>query len=249
MTPNDYDYARSFLQFTTERTNHTPRMQVDASLRMRLPDGGEKEYFLTVPCISETMYAAADLIQRPSSEFYMIASQNDEFMTIKKHASSAHDARRLPLHVGELMPTHDGKGTRMQRIMVAMKRFSRARRIESYEDIREAILGNKVLNGRSTMLDSDGKTQIMMEYPIKTCNIPHDRRQWQVDTGPVLVATDPMADGKPITRLNRAHLVCNSWDWAEIAALAVTPIDGAAATTHYSDIRRIVVRSEIFSVE
>lgn len=249
-TFNDYDYARSFLQFTTDRTNHTPRLQIDASLRLLASDGTEKEYFLTAPCISETMYAPANLVQRPSSEFCMIASQNDEFMAIKKHASSAHDPQRSALRVGERMPTHDGKGTRMQRIMIDMKRFPHARKIESYEDIREAILGNRVLTGRSTLLNSDGLAQIVMEYPIKTCNIPHDRRQWQIDTGPVLVASEAMTDGKPITRLNRAHLVYNSWDWAEIAALAPTPIEGAsAATSHYSNIQRIEVQNEIFLMD
>lgn len=166
---NDYDYARSFLQFTADRTNHTPRLQIDASLRLLDPGGTEKEYFLTAPCISETMYVPANLVQRPSSEFCMIATQNDEFMTIKKHASIAHDPQRSALRVGLVMPTHDGKGTCMQRIMIDMKRFSQARKIESYEDIREAILGNRVLNGRSTLRDSDGLAQIVREYPIKTC--------------------------------------------------------------------------------
>lgn len=49
--PNDYDYARSFLQFTTDRTNHTPRLQIDASLRVLEPGGTEKEYFLRTGCV------------------------------------------------------------------------------------------------------------------------------------------------------------------------------------------------------
>jgi hypothetical protein len=250
LLPNDYDYGRSFLQFTTDRTNHTPRLQVDASLRVRRADGSEEEYFLTAPCISETMYAPANLVQRPSSEFYMIASRHDEFMSIKEHASSAHDPQRRALRVGEVMPTHDGKGARMQRLEIAMRHFARARRIESYEEIRASILGNRPLNGRSTWVDADGQTQIVMEYPIKTCNIAHDQARWQIDTGPILGVATAGEGGLSITRLTRAHLVYNAWDWAEIAASAVTPIEGtAAATVHYSDIRRINVQNELFCLE
>jgi hypothetical protein len=248
--PNDYDYARSFLQFTTDRTNHTPRLQVDASLRLCGADGAEEEYFLTAPCISETMYAAANLVQRPSSEFYMIASRDDEFMSVKEHASSAHDPQRRALRVGEVMPTHDGKGARMVRLEIAMRRFARTSRIESYEEIRDSILGNHPLNGRSTLLAADGQTRIVMEYPIKTCNIAHDKARWQIDTGPILVAVPAADGGLSITCLTRAHLVYNAWDWAEMAASAVTPIEGtAAATVHYSDIRRINVSNELFCLE
>jgi hypothetical protein len=131
-----------------------------------------------------------------------------------------------------------------------MRHFARARRLESYEEIREAILGNRPLNGRSTWVAADGQTQIVMEYPIKTCNIANDKARWQIDTGPILAAAPAGDGGLSITGLVRAHLVYNAWDWAELAASAATPIEGtSAATIHYSDIRRITVQNELFGLE
>src|SRR5687768_12316296 len=46
---NAYDYARSFLRWTSTKNNHTPRLQVDAACTLTR-DGESKEYFLSTMC-------------------------------------------------------------------------------------------------------------------------------------------------------------------------------------------------------
>ena len=58
-----YDYSRSFLQFTTDHSNHTPRMQLEASCWLS-GEGEGVEFFLTSDCISERMYSPSGLVHR-----------------------------------------------------------------------------------------------------------------------------------------------------------------------------------------
>src|SRR5262245_23283724 len=74
---NACDYSRTFLQFTTDHSRHTPRMQIDASCTLTTANGVAVNFFLTAPCMSEHMYQSADLIQEPTSLFWMIAGDND----------------------------------------------------------------------------------------------------------------------------------------------------------------------------
>jgi hypothetical protein len=243
---NRNDFSRSFLKFTTNHAQHTPRLQVDALCTFHPAGGAPLRYALTSPCICETMYAPADLVQRPPAVFLMIAS-TEEYMMIKDFAGARPDARE-PRRVGEAMSTHDGKGSTMLRIEIDRVEFPRVRKIESYEDIREAILGNRVLIGRTTFADADG-ARVELDYPIRVCNIPHTRRGWQVDTGPVLFPQGAPG-GSLVARLAPAYVVYNAWDWAEFAILRLnTPGAPAAPAAQFTDIRRLAVVNEIFRVE
>jgi len=241
------DFARSFLQFTTDHSRHTPRLQLEAACALTTA-GATKEFFLATPCMSERMYRDAGLVVEPSSLFWLIASHNDQFLMQKCHASMAHDVREAHC-IGEKMSTQDGKGATMQKLEITIRRFDRIRKIETYEEIREAILSNKIMNGRTTY--ADGETTVRLDYPIKICNIPHQQQNWQIDTGPI-VMPDPLLTGDlPVARLNAAFIVFNSWNWAEFALRRATPVGtGGGQTQHYSGILRLEnVTNELFCAE
>ncbi len=244
---NKTDYMRSFLQFTTDHTDHTPRAQIDATCRLVAPDGSACEYVLNAGCISENMYVPKNLTQEPASEFLMIASRSDYM--IMKDFSSARPGLCEARRVGERMSTHDGKGSAILRIDISMVEFSQARKLVEYDEIREAILGNRPLNGRTTYLHEDGKTQVVMDYPIRICNVPRAQRRWQVDTGRVLAAVRPMTAGLAVTQFAPAYVVYNDWGWAELAAFTLSPTPGQeSCAPHYGAIRRIEAKNEIFCI-
>ncbi|HUV08255.1 MAG TPA: hypothetical protein VMX75_11030 [Spirochaetia bacterium] len=129
-------------------------------------------------------------------------------------------------------------------------------KIDSYGEIRDAILGNKILNARTTYTSEDGRMRYRLDYPVVVCNVPHDQEGWQIDTGPMLVP-DPGLSGPPdpdfssplpITCLNLGYIVFNSVDWAEIALRRPTGVGtGGGATQHFSKIVRLNgVTNEIF---
>jgi len=246
---NNYDYARSHLQFRSDRVNHTPRLQLDASCRLRGDAGQQREFVLTAPCIGESMYVATGLIHQPSFEFLMIAEHQSEYAIVRRHASADRD--NVETHrLGEPMSTQSGVPARVVALDVYLATHRRMRPITTYEAFHDALLGNRPINGRTTYLGEDGKTQVILEYPAKTTNVGHDRPVWQVDTGPVLVpdfdAADPLQSG----RFRLAHLVFNRWDYAELALRCRTEIatigDPLPATAHYSELHSLSVTNELF---
>jgi hypothetical protein len=240
------DFSRSFLRWTSTSNNHTPRLQVDAVCTLTA-GGVAKSYVLSAMCTGETMYADRDLIHQPADEFAMVFSPSDrEFMFFKSYADpelNVHEVHRL----GEAMSTHNGKGSPIVEMSVHLAQRPAARRLTGYAEIREAILGDKPLNARTEYLGEDGSTQVVMDYPVKICNIAHGRERWQIDTGPVLLpdfsAKSPLAIG----RLRSGYIVFNSWDWAEV--IHRPPRSPRGVKSWFTAGRRLTARNAIFCAE
>lgn len=243
---NTFDFSRSFLRWTSTSNNHTPRLQVDAVCTLTA-GGAAKSYYLSTMCTGETMYADRDLIHQPADEFAMVFCPADrEFMFSKSYADpelNVHEVHRL----GEAMSTHNGKGSPLVEMSVHMAQHPAVRPLTAYAEIREAILGDKRLNARTEYLSEDGRTQVVMDYPVKICNVAHGREMWQVDTGLVLLpdftAKSPLAIGL----LRAGYVVFNRWDWAEVIHRPPRPPRGVKSW--FSATRRLTVRNAIFCVD
>lgn len=242
---NTYDFARSFLRWTSTKNNHTPRLQVDATCTLTR-DGKSKEYFLSTMCTGETMYADKDLIHLPANEFAMVCVPNEQFMFFKWYADSGLNVMELH-RVGETMTTQDGRGSPIVEMTVHMAHHARVRPLTSYAEIREAILGDKRLNGRTEYLGEDGQTRVVMNYPIKICNIAHGRERWQIDTGAVLLPDLAAKADLPIGRLRMGYVVFNTWDWAEVILRKPGPT--ATGKSAFTDSRRLTVTNQLFCAD
>ena len=233
----DIDFGRTYLRFSTTRVNHTPRLDVDAACALIGPDGDVRRYFLTCPCIGERMYVRQDMILEPPCEFNLIAAPDDQFLMTKRHASAEHDVRTAH-RFGEVMPTHDGEGAKVIELAVDVNRHAVVRPVQTCEDFRQALVGNRPMNGRTTFLDEDGVTTVVMDYPLRTVNVANDKEAWQVDAGPVLLpAFDPAGDLE-VSRFGTAFMVFNAWDYAELVIRQPTPVGGGDARTNHYSLRR-----------
>lgn len=249
---NDYDFARSFLQFRSLRVNHTPRLQLDASCRLRGEYGRTRQFVLTCPCIGENMYVPSGLIHDPPFEFLMVAEHQSEYAIIRKHADADRDVSETH-RFAEAMATVSGTPAKIVTLDVFFARYPRMRPITTYDAFRAALLENLPLNGRTTYRGEDGKTEVVLEYPAKVTNVGHDRPVWQVDTGPVIVpdlsAPEPLLSG----RFRLAYLVFNAWDRVELARRRRTAIGSSpgpsAATAHFSELAGLTVTNELFCAE
>jgi len=249
MTDSVYDFSRSFLQFTTDHTQHTPRVQLEASCEISGP-GESAEFFLTADCMSEKMYAPSGLVHQPPSLFSMIASRDGRFLMEKRHADAARDIQETH-RVGEVMSTHDGKGATVLKLEIDARSGRNPRPLSRYAEIREAILANRPMVGRTTYRTADGARQVRLVFPIKTCNIANGREGWQIDTGSMILP-DPAATGPiSLTSLRRAYMLFNAPTWAEFALRAGVPLGpGGGSTTHYSVAARLEnLTNELFSIE
>jgi hypothetical protein len=239
-----YDFGRSFLRWTSTKNKHTPRLLVDAACTLTR-DGKSKEYFLSAMCASEKMYADKGLIHQPASEFAMVCAPNEEYMFYKWFAAAGLNMME-PHRIGETMTTQDGRGSPITEMSVHMAHHPQVRNLTSYTEIREAILGDKVLNARTEYLGEDGKTQVVLNYPVKICNIAHGRERWQVDTA-ILVPDLSARTDLPIGIFRMGYIVFNSWDWAEIILRQPNSTeDGKSA---FTASRRITAKNQIFRAD
>jgi hypothetical protein len=115
-------------------------------------------------------------------------------------------------------------------------------------------VGNRPVTGRTTYLDEEGQTTVVLEYPAKTLNVAHGSPAWQVDAGPILVPDLRAPRQVPdllAGRFDVAYLVFNSWDRAEVAVRRPVELGRAGgraiATAHYADIRVLEARNELFA--
>jgi len=248
-----YDFFRSFLLFRSSRVNHTPRLQLDAVCTMTTADGVARQFVLTTACVGENMYVAEGLVQLPPYEFVMIAQHRTEYAIRKRGAITAEDVREAR-RFGEAMPTYSGQPTRVTELDVHLLPLDPATPLSSYEAIRDAMLAHRPITCRTSYeaeVAGGGAARVTLEYPAKIVNVQHDRPNWQIDTGPILVPDVRSKSELFVDRLELAYIVFNSWDRAEVLERRPTPVTPAGAqgpqTTHYSAVRRLGVRHELFA--
>ena len=231
---NGFDYGRSYLRFRSDRVNHSPRLQLDASCVVRTAGGQERRFVLTSPCIGERMYVETGLIHEPPFEFLMVGEHQAEYAIHRRRRTVERDEREVH-RFDEAMQTVGGVPARIRELDVHLASYDRVEPIETYEAFRDALLENRPVNGRTSYLAEDGQTTVALEYPAKTMNVAHDRPAWQVDAGPLIVPdlSRPLAPDEPLVgRFDLAYLVFNRWDYAEMAI--------------YSRVRGLTVRNELF---
>ena len=241
-----FDFQRSFVQFTTTRINHTPRLQVDAVCRLVPESGDAKAYALTTSCVGEHMYASENLVQVPPFEFVMVAGGDGEFL-IQKTFASGKDTVRESHRVGDTMSTHDGLGALMQDVVVELVPLEGARELATDGSIREAILQNRPIQATTSFMDSDGRTRVELLYPVKICNVSGDTAQWQVDTGRVPFPAYPPGSDLAVARFEPAYILFNRRDWADFGILKHGADD--VSGPDYSDIRRLDVENTLYATD
>ncbi|MBT3274639.1 MAG: hypothetical protein HN368_15890 [Spirochaetales bacterium] len=247
--PGQIDFGRSTIRFSTSRIDHTPRMQMDAACTLVDAEGQSRRFFLSCPCIAESMYVRENFIHEPSALFNIILSPGDQFLVMKRHASSANDLR-AGFRFGGTMPTHDGEGDTVTQLDVTLDHYKRVQVIQNYNEFREALLGNLPLNGRTTYTDEDGVSKVVLDYPIKTGNAGNSEDTWQVDAGPILMPTPEATGPLPVERLDIGFMVYNRWDYAEAVLRRDTPVGSGTevgSTSHFTLRRNLQCRNELFA--
>ena len=236
--PTNIDFGNSYLYFTSDGANHTPRIRLDAVCT--LVGETARTYYLGCACMAENMYRPKGHIQEPVAEFTIILSPGREFQILKRHASAAHDVRRS-LRVGERMPTHDGKGSTMLSVEAKLRHATRETPIVDYDGFRAALLAGHSINARTTFLDADGKTRVILDYPANTTNASNDQPAWQVDAGPMLFPLPAKENALEVDRMELAFIVFNSFEYAEVAIN-----EPSAGTRHFASPRGLACKNELF---
>jgi hypothetical protein len=91
---------------------------------------------------------------------------------------------------------------------------------------------------QTELSDPNTGLRAIIECPIKTMNISHDKKMYQVDTGPVVFADLSQRFPDPIDSLSLAFIAFNVPEFADFVIEQPTPVveDGVekCTTLHYS---------------
>ena len=125
VAPPAVDLLHSAFFFRTTSTfDHTPRMQLAASCRLERDGEAPVVAYLTHPCIAETMYADAGLIQEPVAQFTAIVIHDQEVAFLRRTVVDAAESRST-MALGTQMPTHSGIPATMLELRVKLAPLGR----------------------------------------------------------------------------------------------------------------------------
>lgn len=239
------DFYNSFVQWSSPTDDHTPRVALYAGCRIRREDEEFKQYYLGYPCAGEQMYVKKNIFHQPTLDVHFVCSEGDQLMFVK-HFADAPGFSRLANRLGETVPTHDGKGSTITEMNMAIRNFNDVVEMTEYQEVYDAVVKNMPILGRTsyTTLKDDKEIDVVLEYPVTVMNIRHKHDTWQVDTGLILVPDFSIEYKLEVEIFRRAYIVYNKWDYAEHVMELPDKIDDAVfPIVQLTDPRPLALRS------
>ena len=229
------DFSQSFITFVIKNRSNNARIQVEARCEMLDQKTGESEdYYLVASCKSEDTYGKGCLFLVPNYDFCMVYSSTD-FMIIRTHANVERDNTTIGDNRGYFLDVN---------FHIQM---TGAEVLESNEEIVQATLANRILNGRTEITDEAGRYRATLEFPIKTMNVNGISNAYQVDTGPIPLPDFTSSKERMVERFQLAFVAYNRADEAYFVIQEPTPIaaNSSQKVSHYSKVVRADARNMV----
>ncbi|MFC1717135.1 hypothetical protein ACFL6S_25960 [Candidatus Poribacteria bacterium] len=233
------DFSRSFITFMTKDRSNNARIQVEAwCVVLDKETGASENYYLVASCKGEDTYGEGCLFLVPGYDFCMVYSAAD-FMIIRTHANAERDNTTVGDNRGHFLDVH---------FHIEMVD---AKVLESNEEIVQATLDNRILNGRSEIADESGRYNATLEFPIKTMNVNDINNAYQVDTGPILLPDFTSSKGRMVERFQLAFVAYNQEDEAYFVIQEPVPIiEGSSEkVSHYSKVVRMDAQNAVIALQ
>ncbi|MDP6059130.1 MAG: sialidase family protein, partial [Pirellulaceae bacterium] len=195
------DYGCSFIN--TKATGNSPRFWVESRCRVIDKTANKVvEYLQCGLCKSEHTFANRQLFQKDNYDFLPVFSE-EEGIIFRRHVRVSEPYR-------DVRPVDKWWGGTHRRLQT-----SRGRVLRTPEEIFEAMQDGKPIVGQTEIRDDKTGRVAIIEFPIKTINFERDRKDWQVDTGPVILPDlSSPPDGWSHT-FQLAHIAFRTPYWAD----------------------------------
>ena len=187
------DYSKSSINWTaqhdstdTRKPGHMPwdnkavRILIDSRCEIIDKQTGTSEWFyLITPCRTEWMYRDDVLWQDdPNLEFVGIFS--------KTYSKSGHVEVPNKSITQQYMNAAEKTSDALIDFHTNLSFYKNINELISDTDVIKATLDLHPLVATTEIDSPDGKSKVIIEYPIKTMNFVEERKRFQVDTGPVI---------------------------------------------------------------
>jgi hypothetical protein len=244
------DYGRSFVN--TKAAWNSPRFWVESRCRVVDKKAGKSvEYLQCGLCKAENTFAYRELFAKDNYDFLPVFSA-DEGIIFRRHVRVSDPYR-------DVRPIDQWWGGTEPRL-----RTLRGVALTSPEEIFAAMQAGKPIVGQTELVDEASGRVAVIEYPVKTINFERDRKDWQVDTGVVILPDLSAPPERWSQTFKLAHIAFRTPFWAEFIADQPTPLEGGPAegergpegkqpagplTYHYSGIVHFPARNVLLALE
>jgi len=236
---NVLDYGQSFL--AGKAAWNSVRFWVES--RTRLIDdatGRLEDYYQCASCKSEDTFAEKDLFYADNYDFVPIFGP--EFGVVFRRCAYLNDNYRSCVKAAELW---EGQAYHL------VERPD-ARLLETTAAIREATAGWQPLVARTEIWHEESRLRAVIEYPIKTINIHHERDLYQVDTGPLALPDLAVRHEPAVEGFSLAFVAFNAPQFADFVIEEPTRVkrDGQEPYTvyHYSRRLSLAARNTVYAL-
>ena len=215
------DYGRSFIN--TKADWNSPRFWVESRCRVIDEKAGKTTEFLQCGlCKAERTFATSNLFVADNYDFLPVFSEEHGVIF------------RRRVHLGgkyrEVRPVSEWWGGIESRL-----RMVRGRVLRSPDEIFAAMQQGKLIVGQTEIRDGKTGRVAVIEYPVKTINFERNRKDWQVDTGPVLLPDLSVPPDQWSHTVKLSHIAFRSPGWADFLVDQPTPVPAADETDKVGD--------------
>ena len=225
--------------------NKAVRILIDSRCEIIDKQTGVSEwYYLITPCRTEWMYRDDVLWQDdPNLEFVGIFSE----MYSKSGQVRVPNKSKLQQYMNAVQKTSDV----LIDFHTNLSFYKTINELPNDSDVIQATLDLQPLIATTEIESLDGKSKVIIEYPIKTMNFVEEKERFQVDTGPLLFPDFDIDSIYEIEKLQLAFVCYNNRNVAEFVARVPTTIETTSHNTietmEYSKIKRIEVTTKLYS--
>lgn len=237
---NVLDYGRSFL--AGKSPWNSVRFWVES--RTRVIDGttgAAEDYYQCGACKSEDTFAEKDLFYQDNYDFLPVFGPRKGVLFRRK--AYLDQGYRQIRDAGDLWEGQD----------YHIVERPDAELLDTNAAVREASAQWRAIVARTEISYEHSAMRAIIEYPVKTINIHHERDLYQIDTGPVAFpdltrGLDDAAEG-----LSLAYVAFNVESFADFVIEAPTQIQGEGGAVcnvhHYSRLSSLPAKNTLWAFE
>lgn len=223
---NCLDYGLSFL--CNPASFNSVRFWVESRTTLIDEQAGTRvEFYQCASCKSENTFGEKDLLYEDNYDFLPIFGGED-LLIFRRPA-------RLSDNYRQLTKAADVWG----QPILKLREGKRVTKLETWEQIRDTTAEAIPIVSQTELVNKETGLRAVVECPVKTMNISHDKQMYQVDTGPVAFPDLTRRYDRPIECLSLAFVVFNAPHFADFVIEQPTPVveegEEKCRIYHYSD--------------
>lgn len=221
------DYRRSFLCGTSDL--NSVRFWIES--RTTIEDTSTDKsavFYQCASCKSENTFGESDLFYADNYDFLPI--HGDGYWLLFRRT-----ARLNPAHYRDVFASPNAWGDPR----FILHEGANTRSLNTWEDIRDATAAGIPLVSQTELMNEETSLRAVIECPVKTMNISHEKQMYQVDTGPIAFPDLTKKSDPLIDCLRLAFVAFNQDHFADFVIEQPTPVieDGVEKCSiyHYSN--------------